>query len=62
MIEKFGDYEFEIFEDFVGSFTYKIYTYGMRVLRESNAKYDTEQEARFAAIGHIQLIESGDRQ
>ena len=30
------------------------------ILRESDEWFDTEQEARFAAIGHINLLESGE--
>ena len=30
------------------------------VLQESNEYFDTENEARFAAIGHIDAIESGE--
>ncbi len=33
---------------------------GCNVVRESNDYFDTEQEATFAVIGHIDLLESGE--
>jgi hypothetical protein len=42
---------------------YYIYTqtpYEFMVYRESEEWFDTEQEARFAAIGHIGLLENGE--
>ena len=69
-IEKFSCYEFEIFEhqddDYPADkwYSYKIYTEGCPpyydgVLEDTNG-YETEQEARFAAIGHITLLENGE--
>lgn len=61
--EKYSDYDFEIFEHIDDDdprskhYTYQIYT---NVIRESANSYDTYQEARFAAIGHITLLENND--
>lgn len=33
---------------------------GSNVLREANEYFDTAQEAKFAAIGHIDLLENGE--
>jgi len=73
MIEKYSFYEFEIIKhepdehcDHI-HFIYQIfsncktqnYDSCTSILRESKEWYETEQEARFAAIGHINLLESG---
>lgn len=36
------------------------YWLGDPVIRESDEYYDTAQEAEFASIGHIDLLESGE--
>lgn len=64
-MERHECYDFQIFNDPHGcGFYYEIYTddpyYFSRILRESEVWYDTEQEARFAAIGHIELLLSGE--
>lgn len=69
MIEKYSLYQYQIMNNPDGEgFVYEIYTddpdhkYWERtnVLRESGEWFDTEQEARFAAIGHINLLENGE--
>jgi len=69
MIEKYSLYNFQIFEDLNGcGFYYEIYTddknyifwQKTNILRESDEWFDTEQEARFAAIGHISTLEEGE--
>lgn len=68
-IKKYGCYEFEIFSVRAGSsgeetaYTYEIYVSGCppyddRII-ESIDYYETEQEARFAVIGHITQLEKG---
>ncbi len=62
-IEKFSLYEFEVFDDNTVGYHYIIYDHDFTsktMLRESDDCYDTEQEARFAAIGHITLLENGE--
>ena len=72
MIEKYSLYEFEIFggnvsfpggdREFV--YRYEIYSDGCPPyddgVIDSNDYYETEQEARFAAVGHIDLLENGE--
>jgi hypothetical protein len=72
-IEKYSLYEFEIFEfpddDYPDTkyYYYKIYTDDVdhinwmktNVIRESDEMFDSAQEARFAAIGHISKLEDG---
>lgn len=68
-IEKFSCYEFEIFEhpddDYPTDkyYTYKIYTEGWAPyddgVIDSEDSFDSAQRARFAAIGHISLLEEG---
>lgn len=64
MIEKYSCYEFEAYQDFNELFTYKIYGSGCPPyddgVIDSDEYFDTEQEARFAAIGHIDLLENGE--
>lgn len=64
MIEKYSCYEFLICADKFGRFHYEIYTEGCQPyddgLIESNEWFDTAQEARYAAIGHISLLENGE--
>ncbi len=68
--EKHSYYEFKIFEhpddDYPADkwYSYKIYGSGCHpyddgVIEDPNG-YDTEQEARFAAIGHITRLEDGE--
>lgn len=65
MIEKYSLYEFEIFSGNVDGkwlYHYEIYGEGCYPyddgVIESNDYYETEQEARFAAIGHITALEN----
>lgn len=70
MIEKYGAYEFEIFgsntrcatggdDEFV--YRYEIYGDGDNdSIVGSSYYYETDQEARFAAIGHITKLEQGE--
>lgn len=67
MIEKYGCYEYEIFggnadENWV--YRYEIYGEGCLPyddgVIESDEWYETEEEARFAAIGHISKLEDGE--
>jgi len=74
MKEKYGCYEFEIFHELipvrgspgktVDGFTYKIFQerdyLGYENDIESDEWFETAQEARFAAIGHITLLENGE--
>lgn len=74
MIEKYSCYEFEVlpntYTDWVvkpeteKSFVYKIYGEGCHPYDDgvinSDEYFDTEQEARFAAIGHIVNLENGE--
>jgi hypothetical protein len=65
-LEKYSCYEFEIVnipgDDY--GWIYQIYgdnyMFGYSVICEGDEYYDTEQEARFAAIGHISLLENGE--
>lgn len=70
-IEKYSCYEFEIKKAIVMSETatlgyiYQIYDPDYKpceqtVIRESNEWFETEQMARYAAIGHISLLENGE--
>lgn len=68
MIEKYSHYEFQIYRDEEDSkhWLYRIYISEHKpskntILRESDEWFDTEQEARFAAIGHISALEEGER-
>ncbi len=67
MIEKYDILEFEIFGGNVGGeflYRYEIYGEGCAPyddgVIESNDYYETEQEARFAAIGHITKLANGE--
>lgn len=48
----------------VNGYTYKIYSEGCKPyddgIIESSEWFDTEQEARFAVIGNIDLLENGE--
>lgn len=64
MIEKYSFYEFKIVPE-QEMFGYEIYcpdypSTKTNILRVSDESFDTEQEARFAAIGHITLLEEGE--
>ena len=66
-MEKYSNYEFEIkkveVNEWNDRYDYIIYGIGCWPYDdgkiESEEWYDTEQEARFAAIGHISLLENG---
>lgn len=73
--EHHSHYDFEIWaymdDDYpadVSHYFYKIldkggeahFWTGTPVIRESDEGFDTAQEATFAAIGHIELLESGE--
>jgi hypothetical protein len=70
MMEKYSCYEFEINKAIVmhdaaiHGYVYEIHTAGCPPYDDgiigSDEWYDTEQEARFAAIGHIDLLENGE--
>jgi hypothetical protein len=64
MIEKYSCYKFQIYETDDGVFTYEILGEGCPPYDDgvivSDDCFDTEQEARFAAIGHIGLLENGE--
>lgn len=64
MREKYSHYEFEIEYDIKFGWVYIIYGQGCPPyddgVIESDDFYDTEQEARFAAIGHISNLENGE--
>lgn len=69
-MEKYSYHKFEIKKAIVMKDTatlgyiYEIHTGGCPPyydgIIESDEWYDTEQEARFAAIGHIDLLENGE--
>lgn len=62
-IEQFGQYKFEIFEhpddDYPAHKWYTYRIYNDTVIEDVNG-YETAQEARFAAIGHITKLENGE--
>lgn len=72
MIEQYSNYEFEvrkyngkIYTTVSNGWDYVIYDPDYKptehtIIRESKEWYDTAQEARFAAIGHIDLLENGE--
>jgi hypothetical protein len=67
MIEKFNDYEFEIFEypdnDYPMNkyYYYRIYNDSAQGYIESDGNmFEGKQEARFSAIGQITLLENGE--
>lgn len=70
-IEKYSCYEFRIKKEVVRDkeihlgYVYEIFDPDYKpsdntVIRESDCWFDAEQEARFAAIGHIDLLENGE--
>ena len=70
--EKYSCYEFEILKVVYAErdgrmnmgYIYEIYSDGCQPyddgLIESDEYFDTEQQARFAAVGHIDLLENGE--
>jgi len=59
-MESFSLYDFEIHKEDEG-WVYDIYSREYKnILVESDEWFDTEQEARYAAIGHISLLENGE--
>lgn len=63
-MEKHSLYEFEVLK-IADGWVYIIYEPNLKptvktILRESEEGYETDEEARFAAIGHISLLESGE--
>lgn len=68
--EKYSCYEFEVNkaiilrEPAILGYVYKIFNWNDYFCCaddiESDEWYETEQEARFAAIGHISLLENGE--
>jgi hypothetical protein len=61
-MEKYGNYTFNILEDKKGNgWYYKIYTqsfgHGWWLFKKSGEFFESKNRARFAAIGHICLIE-----
>lgn len=72
MIEQYSYYQYEIKKAIVMveevaelKYVYQIYDPEFKptehtVIRESDEWYDTAQEARFAVIGHIDLLENGE--
>jgi hypothetical protein len=64
MIEKYSCYEYEIIKDDKGWY-YIIYDpdYNpceVSIIRQGEEWLDSEQQAHFAAIGHISLLENGE--
>jgi len=63
MIEKFSCYKFEVFSDDNDKHWYKIYGEGCPPyddgVIESDDIFDSPERARYAAIGHITLLENG---
>jgi hypothetical protein len=68
MLEKYSCYEFEIvgknIDEVTAQYHYIIYLtpnyVGGNEAIESNEWYESEGEARLAAIGHITLLENGE--
>lgn len=63
--EKYSNYELEVASNKEPQgYIYKIYGTPCQPyydgIIESEEWFDTEQEARFAAIGHIDLLENGE--
>ncbi len=62
-METCGLYKFKIIELAPGNWVYEIHHPHypeLPPLRESNEWFESQQEARFAAIGHISLLENGE--
>jgi len=66
-IETYGNLDFIVYENWPNAhrmkplgFCYTIYKKGTkRILQESQEWFESEGEARLAAIGHISLIQQG---
>lgn len=62
--EKYSYYEFSVYQDMdcPEHWVYRIYDsyYKDEIIRESDEWFDSEQRARYAAIGHIGLLENGE--
>ncbi len=66
--ETYSYYDFSVYEYWPDchrtancGYCYTIYKKGTdRIVSESNEWFDSEGEARLAAIGHISLIENGE--
>jgi hypothetical protein len=59
-MQKFGEYNFSVIKDKKDQgFYYEIYTKDFSVLRQAKETFQYEGIARFAAIGHISLLEQG---
>ena len=59
-MEKYGQYKFRIIKNETEKgWFYQISFDGITVLRESKEIFQYENTARFAAIGHISLLEQG---
>lgn len=58
-MEKFGQYKFRIINKGEKGWSYQITIDGITILRESKEFFNHEEIARFAAIGHISLLEQG---
>lgn len=59
-MEKFGDYNYKlVFMIEVNKWGYQILKNNGDLLQESKEMYQYEGIARFAAIGHISLLEQG---
>jgi uncharacterized protein YegP (UPF0339 family) len=59
MREIYSYFQFKILKSSDKEWAYELYTDDDGVIT-SDENYDSEQEARFAVIGHITLIEKGD--
>jgi len=66
MREIYSCYHFEVFPIDKELYSYKIFGEGCPPyddgVIESPDQFDSEQKARFAAIGHISLLEEGPQQ
>jgi hypothetical protein len=59
-MQQFGEYKFTVFKNTPESgFQYEIFDEKGGVLRHSKESFQYEGIARFAAIGHISLLEQG---
>jgi hypothetical protein len=59
-MEKFGLYKYKIFQNLgLPGWFYQIYDDDENLIREAKEIFQYEGIARFAAIGHISLIEQG---
>jgi hypothetical protein len=56
-MEKFGYFKFRIYQKDIDNWQYEIFDENDKVLRHSEENYRFQGIARFAAIGHITLLE-----